>query len=1515
MAVRWKLGLRRAALIVSALIVGLPLALVLALALAPRAPAVRGMLRERVAPVIGNALHARVTIAEIEALSLSYLSLKGVRILDLHGHELASAQQLSAHFRLWDLLRGRVLITSALVEQPFVDLGAPLDEGGGLPGLFKAPSASGPKPSSSSVPTVELRHVRVRRGSVEATLAGSRFRVDRLEALAGVESATELGLRVASLSARASRDGQPLGDIRLVQLQLAAESELHGRALIDLEQCQLTLGLDLQRGWTKRDARVWAQLEVQRLSPTTWSAFGFGAGPLSAPVDLRVSAWGRRSTIRYVAALETPAGRAQLEGSLRDLNTLDATLTLVQLQLQRFLRVSLPTVSARLRVHVNGKDSLRAADAWLHLDRAYYGSVPFPDVQLLAHANEARVLWVERLYASYPNGAGSLDAQAKLTAHGTLEVYGRAHVSSLAALSQAARVAPGLSGRADATVHLQGEAGGTLRVAAFGALGRLAYGKGQVAAARFGVEVEAALPALGARRISARLHTDELQFARAGVPQLDLTVVGALGHYEAHAGFGSRGGLSARADRVRGLWTASVRAAVAVRPHDWLRAGVSRLSYRARRLTLEGAHLEYCGATLHAAGTLDARSGSQLTLHVRVPDLDAATRAFTDRPITGAALATATLRGSAAKPELALDASYRAPNLAGLRDARVVLALRVDGRRRLLELQTDAYARGAAVHGAAHGGWRGDLSLAALQRGRHEITLRLDHLPLAELDLWPKSAFAPSVADVSGRLHGAGTWGEPVLDGQLESQLRWTGDDAPLRVSLAGRYTRSELDLTIDGSDSAGPLVHSRVHTKLEGSGGAKRQQGGVAGQLADRSWETSLSLAARRLDQLPAAKALNLSPGLWPAKVSANAQIRHEPHAEPVGKLEVDAVWPPPAAHSDDERCGLWTEPRIAGTVDMQDGALATKIRVVVAKREVLALDWSSKAPLDDWLRPSSVQPVNVWVRVSALRLADFPEVCEVADGQLDGTVVVSRALYQSTRVDMDLHGSALRWGKGPSYDLRVSAKAQDEKVSADARIALGAGFARITGTLPLDVAGRMPTIPLDGPIRALVRLDKIDVRALLGPLEIVHARGGELSGQLQLTGSLRAPLLDGRLRLHDVSGVIADLGQPFEHVTGEVVIDHNRLVLEPTTVRDLAGKAQVSGQLQLTSLHTWQAELSAHAANFPVRRSGAVLANVTSNATLHAKVTPARTELTLSLRRARIELSDVDLAGAQTLASNPEIVWTDARGRSQREKVAVDTGSFVLQIDASEPFWMRRKDFSARLRAHLRLEIDGDNPPSVSGQVDIERGFVELLGQLFDIERGKIEFAGGHAIEPVLELRASRRMPSGRKVSLEATGPLHHPVLAFFVDDASVTAADAMAALTGTQTGNDGGASLQSQVGSVATGIAAGLLTLGARRELGDWVPMLAIDQSRGATSVRAGADAQRLIPGFLRKLVVDAYVEGILSERQSSSGTPTSDSQAASQTGAAVLIELRFPRSLVGQAQYGPGQRWSTDLTWEP
>jgi hypothetical protein len=84
-----------------------------------------------------------------------------------------------------------------------------------------------------------------------------------------------------------------------------------------------------------------------------------------------------------------------------------------------------------------------------------------------------------------------------------------------------------------------------------------------------------------------------------------------------------------------------------------------------------------------------------------------------------------------------------------------------------------------------------------------------------------------------------------------------------------------------------------------------------------------------------------------------------------------------------------------------------------------------------------------------------------------------------------------------------------------------------------------------------------------------------------------------------------------------------------------------------------------------------------------------------------------------------------------------------------------------------------------------------------------------------------------------------------------------------------------------------------------------------------VRAGVEAGRFIPKFLRKVVVDAYVEGIVQTTDNSGNAQakTASDQSGLQAQPGVLLELRFPKQLVGEAQYGPGQAWSLDLSWQP
>jgi autotransporter translocation and assembly factor TamB len=392
---------------------------------------------------------------------------------------------------------------------------------------------------------------------------------------------------------------------------------------------------------------------------------------------------------------------------------------------------------------------------------------------------------------------------------------------------------------------------------------------------------------------------------------------------------------------------------------------------------------------------------------------------------------------------------------------------------------------------------------------------------------------------------------------------------------------------------------------------------------------------------------------------------------------------------------------------------------------------------------------------------------------------------------------------------------------------------------------------------------------------------------------------------------------------VKGKVALNGHELHLYPTKLHDREGSLEVEGDLKMADFKNWQAELAAKADDFPVRRSGVMVARFGGKLDVTAKVDPTQTELGVELSGARLELTGQSLAGVQALDPHPDVVFVDGPPPEQK-KPAPNSVPVVLRVKSKEPFWVRRDDFSALVSTELRIEVR-NGQTNLSGPLEIQRGVVELLGQLFDIKSGKITFAGGHQVEPTLELTATRRVPGGSLVTIEATGTLYRPQLNFLVDGAPVTAGEALATATGASTGAGSDSSVQQELSSMALGIATGVLTVGARRELGEWVPVLAIEQAAGQTQLRAGVQADRFIPRFLRKVVVDAYVEGIFStggpEASASPGvvqTQTADatsSQSSVQTQAGVLLELRFPKHLVGEAQYGPGERWSLDLNWQP
>jgi hypothetical protein len=216
-------------------------------------------------------------------------------------------------------------------------------------------------------------------------------------------------------------------------------------------------------------------------------------------------------------------------------------------------------------------------------------------------------------------------------------------------------------------------------------------------------------------------------------------------------------------------------------------------------------------------------------------------------------------------------------------------------------------------------------------------------------------------------------------------------------------------------------------------------------------------------------------------------------------------------------------------------------------------------------------------------------------------------------------------------------------------------------------------------------------------------------------------------------------------------------------------------------------------------------------------------------------------------------------------------------------------------------------DKGPTLEGEARIRRGDFMLLGKSFTIQKGAIRFTGDAPPDPELDLRAVFKPSGGEDLVVQVTGRTSAPVLTF--SGAATDAGEAVMVLSGRKSA---GAEQQAQsdAAGFAASVTAGLLSVTARRELGDWVPMLRVETDRSGTPSRAAAgfDASRLIPPFLDGIAKGAYVEGIV-------GATQNNQSGGSSVGLGVRLELAFPRDLITTLGYGPGPNWSTDIAWSP
>ncbi|MEO3428974.1 translocation/assembly module TamB domain-containing protein [Pelagibius sp. CAU 1746] len=677
---------------------------------------------------------------------------------------------------------------------------------------------------------------------------------------------------------------------------------------------------------------------------------------------------------------------------------------------------------------------------------------------------------------------------------------------------------------------------------------------------------------------------------------------------------------------------------------------------------------------------------------------------------------------------------------------------------------------------------------------------------------------AQALTDISGgydlRLKGAEVDGpvriavlSPFGRAEAEAELRVRGDAvtlAALTARLPETKVTGEVIVPLDGSGPQAELVGEFTGLGIwlaaagqDGSGKGKvtlrwNRPGTTAPLLA------TAELAALTLRPEPGAQAvqidrLNLElraqgPDLTqPATFTAKAETLRWQRLE-LARLDLDGGGTLDALDLRLAAAGTWIEPlglKAAGRIAQAGESLTVTLDEAQGAAFGHPLALRQAATLT--LTPGTT-------RLEGLDLASG-DTRLTAEGRLDGETIAATARLETlplTTVDafwesglegtvsatLDLQGrtaapqgnatvtaSGLRprdSGDLPALDLSSSAEWRDGRVTLDGRL----GGAEVTAAnfnaaLPLRLTpGGGLELPQDGALSgALDWRGGLDTLLVFVPLP-QHRLGGSAEIAVTLGGTVGTPAFDGSLALSEGRYESLEHGTILRDLALRAELAGDRIMLASLTANDGAGgKVSGAGGLTIDPLRDFPFDVEVRLDRFHALRRDDVTA-----------VAGGTIELTGDAQTPRIKgrftTETVEISLATQLP--PSVVKLDVvevkdgvvqQAPAQEEAAPPVDAELDIVVDMPKRVFVRGRGLDSEWAG--RIAVAGTTAePAVSGQVNLVRGQLSVVGKSFVLQDGKVTLpqdGGGEALLDVTALHKGKEL----EVTARMSGPIVQPAL----------------------------------------------------------------------------------------------------------------------------------------------------------
>lgn len=684
--------------------------------------------------------------------------------------------------------------------------------------------------------------------------------------------------------------------------------------------------------------------------------------------------------------------------------------------------------------------------------------------------------------------------------------------------------------------------------------------------------------------------------------------------------------------------------------------------------------------------------------------------------------------------------------------------------------------------------------------------------------------------------------------------------------------------LTVDGSvdlreDAPSRIVAALVVPRLEFAA-TRSQIGGGGSLIADARLEGPIRTPT--LHATAELKGLDTgSVSLALARIEADTSIDAEARATGLVSATIERVSQPLALDSIDARIDLSATNGAQGfalAIDAADGAfgphrIALDGTVAASRTDVTLAELHIGSSIGSWAlaSPATLHLGAEGVRLTPLRIdsehgaiqaqADIPKqgaIDVLIESRGIDLAFLTKHLPRSSRVLGTFEAAVRGQGTAAAPELDLRAAIEEIRVGsenrgrftavgrlADARATLDARFEqdeshwlRAIANLPIELSLLDPgDSSIAGPLDARIespglRLDVL--RPFVG--SEVRNLDGKLAADIAIAGPIDEPAITGTVALTEGKALLRPLRVTVEDFTLRATHAPGILRIDELSARSQRGRLGGSGYITLAAYVPDRFDLKLEARRWPAIRTDRFQAEIGANLTLSGDRLAPRLagDMTVESAYLRPDLRFLDssagpaerdatilvIDSSRPSFELPPAPEEDSEALLLPERVAAD-----IRLEIRRGTRVRHEMADIELSGSLRARQRPGRAPVITGEVRTVRGWVQIQGREFQLERGLVTFTGGPVGNPSLDVVARHRR-SPYVVEAAISGTVEEPTLNLR-SEPPLEQADILAVLLFgrplSQLDEGEKSTLQQQALSVTTGYAAGVLGQAVTEALG--------------------------------------------------------------------------------------------------